>query len=115
MYAYYAQLRTHAAWRVPLLQGRCPKIPDESATAAERGMYGLFIMLLFRPFRLVEDLVSSCFRYPPVVTTEDAAWESVWQTYLTWKTMEIEAVAQQSRTQKKRLRSPSARKSGGRA
>ena len=48
-YAYYVHLRIDKAWKVPVLYGRSPPKPDKSATPSEKGLYALFLMLLFRP------------------------------------------------------------------
>ena len=55
---YYVKLRTHTAWRVPLFHGKCPPRPIASASAKEKGLYALWLMLLFRAHRQLHDFVS---------------------------------------------------------
>ena len=54
-YGYYVRLHTHRAWRVPLLHGRCPKVPGNTSPPKEKCMYTLFLMLLVRPHRPMDD------------------------------------------------------------
>ena len=37
------RLRTNVAWKVPVIYGRHPAVPDESASASEKGAYALFV------------------------------------------------------------------------
>ena len=92
-YDYYVRLRTHSAWRIPLLHGRCPPVPDETATPKEKGVYALFLMLLFRPHRGVEDLVGAILQRAPEVTSEDAMWKYVHEAFLRWRHFDIEVPA----------------------
>ena len=41
-YGYYMRLRTNVAWKVSVIYGRHPVVPDESAPASEKGAYALF-------------------------------------------------------------------------
>ena len=50
-YGYYARLRLHSAWRVPVLHGKIPRFPEESAPAESKGKYALCAMLLFARHR----------------------------------------------------------------
>ena len=54
-YEFYIRLIDDKAWRVSVLYGKLPRLPDDNATPAEKGYYALFMMLLFRPHRDVGD------------------------------------------------------------
>ena len=94
-YEYYVHLRTHTAWRVPVLHGRCPSVPDDAASAKEKGVYSLFLMLLFRPHRRIEDLVSSLLCNVDLKGSEDTAWTQIHEAFLHWRNTEIEEVKDQ--------------------
>ncbi len=54
-YPHYMRLLVENAWELPVLTGRLPKSPDADSVAEDRGMYSLWAMLLFRPWRSVVD------------------------------------------------------------
>ena len=87
-YPYYVHLLTTSPWRVPLLQGRTPRAPTEASLASDRGGYGLFMMLLFRPHRQVTDLVQLAFAGKRPPQNEEEAWEMVYQEYIRWRSQE---------------------------
>ena len=92
-YGYYVRLRTDTAWKVPVLHGKCPTVPDASSSAREEGMYGVFLMLLFRPHRGVQELVERLVRTGGSLATEDEAWTRVYSAYQHWRRFEMEEVA----------------------
>ena len=94
-YKYYVHLRTHTAWRVPVIHGRCPHVPDDAASAKEKGIYSLFLMLLFRPHRRIEDLVSSLLGNVDLQGNEDTAWTQIHEGFLYWRKTQIEEVKDQ--------------------
>ena len=52
-----------------MLFGRMPRKPEESSDSEEKGKFGLFLMLLFRPWRGIAcvDFLADLFgREPPV-------------------------------------------------
>ena len=56
-YGYYVRLETVQAWRVPILHGKLPGVPDSTSKPCEKGQYGLCMMCLFRPYRDAAELV----------------------------------------------------------
>ena len=84
-YAYYVKLLTTSPWRVPVLYGRMPRTPTETSTAYERGVYGLFLMMLFRPHRVVEDLSKFVYDNKQAPANEDEAWDMVYQEFERWR------------------------------
>ena len=84
-YSYYVRLLTNEPWRVPVFYGRLPRIPTELSSPCERGMYGLFLMIVFREHRLVPQFVNSLWsgRTPP--RNEDEAWGRVYEDFLAWR------------------------------
>ena len=56
-YGFYVSLRTTAAWRVPLIGGVSPAVPEETSTTQEKGLYALYMMLLFRAHRSIDDML----------------------------------------------------------
>ena len=75
------------------MRGRCPPLPDESSSIREKGIYGLFLMMLFRPHRGPRDLVQRTFATAIGVATEDDAWAHVYSTYQQWRRVEVDEVA----------------------
>ena len=98
-YDSYVHLRDDAPWRVPILYGRRPKLPDITATDKEKGIYALFLMFLFRPHRCIRALFegpaatarastsSRCF------TDESSAWKAIHEEFSRWREHDIEAIA----------------------
>ena len=63
-YAYYVTVRLSVAWRVPKLQGMLPSCPEEKQNVddelkrlQEEARYAVYLQLLFRPFRSVDDVL----------------------------------------------------------
>ena len=84
-YGYYLWLRTHEAWRVPIVHGRVPRVPEASATAYEKGLYALFAMMLFRPHRSLSDLLDLAFGSGTLQASMDGAWEALYVEYCRWR------------------------------
>ena len=85
-YCFDAALQTQTCWRVPLLYGQAPKPPDSNAPAKEKGIYALFMMLLFRAHRGIDDLVSRViFGGATVRGTETDTWLFVYEVFQTWR------------------------------
>ena len=59
-YGFYVRLRTMEAWRVPILYGKQPSPVDATAPASEKANYAMYLMMLFRPHRLMNVFSSLC-------------------------------------------------------
>jgi len=92
-YGFYVHLLTDTAWNVPVLYCRMPRVPDASAKPMEKGFYGLFLMILFRSHRRVEDLVHPIFTREGVPGLEDDAWVTVDNAFQRWKRDEVDRLA----------------------
>ena len=96
-YDYYVHLLVDKPWRVPVLYGRLPRTPDESSTNSEKCCYGLFLMLLFRSHRSVEQLlnwsVGPTSVYPSPIGTIDEAWQNIYTEFQRWKTEDVDRIA----------------------
>ena len=57
-YSFYVTLRMDSSWRAPIVWGITPRAPGDGASAVQEGKYGLFMMLLFRPFRSIPHFVA---------------------------------------------------------
>ena len=86
-YPYHLRLRTHEAWKVPVLYGRLPKRPDENSSLEEKGRYGLICMLLLRSWRGYEvvDFLAHVFAACGARAASDEAWAVVHAEYLRWR------------------------------
>ena len=73
------------AWRVLVICGKLPRAPDVAATASEKGVYALFLFLLFKPYRSIEDLVESLLPADVTVGTVDDAWLQIYEGFLRWR------------------------------
>ena len=64
-YAYYVSVRLTVPWRVPVLHGILPLRPEDRKTESqdssvyleEQIRYAIYLTMLFRPFRSVEDVL----------------------------------------------------------
>ncbi|CAK0894190.1 unnamed protein product, partial [Prorocentrum cordatum] len=72
-YAYYVTVRLSIAWRIPVLRGFLPPCPEakkdgdgEAKRLEDEVKYAVYVQLLFRPFRTVEDVLR---RAPPAPWT----------------------------------------------
>ena len=94
-YPHFLYLRTCEAWRVPMLLGHMPRKPDASSTPEERGRYGLFLMLLFRPWRGAHtvDFLTAALSGGPSCSTSAEAWGRVFIAYEAWRRQLDEAAA----------------------
>ena len=93
IYGFYHRLRTHEAWRVPVFYGKLPRVPHGDAPAAERGFYATFLMLLFRPHRVLEDIVRVARQSVHDDLSEDDAWILMESEYLRWRKFDVSAKA----------------------
>ena len=57
MYEHYVRPRTDTAWAIPELQGYLPPCPDETSDLQTKAMFSLFCLLLFKPWRQLDDLL----------------------------------------------------------
>ena len=94
-YPYHVVLRTHTAWRVPMLLGGMPHKPAKDATEIEKGTYALFIMLLFRAWQGYEcvDFLQRLLGDYKDGMAESLAWTLVYKEYLRWREQDIDAKA----------------------
>ena len=81
-YGYYVRLKTHGSWKVPVLYGRSPAVPDDNASAAEKANYAFYLMLLFRPYRHIDDLIRDIFGNADVRGSMEAAQRLVYDFFL---------------------------------
>jgi hypothetical protein len=84
-YFYHIRLLATSAWRVPVLYGRLPRTPAADEHSYERGIYGLFMMLLFRPHRQVGDLAHVVLQTQPSPRSEDEAWNAIHTECVRWR------------------------------
>ena len=84
-YAYYVHLRLVSAWRMPIYHGRPVKAPDSASSACDKGMYALTVMLLFRPYRSLDEIVDWCGLHVDVLGDSDSVWRFVYEGYLRWR------------------------------
>ena len=84
-YKFYVHLLTESAWHVPVLQGRLPRVPDVDAKIDQCGKYGLFLMMLFRPYRQVEDLILLALGAKNFGGDEEEAWLLVKKEFDRWR------------------------------
>lgn len=94
-YDFYPRLRTGEPWRVPELRGRLPLKPDDSSTCNEKGQFALMVMLLFRPYRRLQDLFESCLGAPLRTSKglDDATWQCIYNEFCRWRSTEVDQVA----------------------
>ena len=86
-YQYFLKLRTATAWHIPLPFSYMPQKPSASATPEQRGQYGLFLMLLFRPWRGLDsvDFLTAALAHEPQCSTAADAWARVYTVYESWR------------------------------
>ena len=92
-YDHYRELRLHKPWRVPVLFGKMPATPTSTSSSEERGRYAVFMMMLFRPWRHLEQTVLKDWMGDSVLTHIDAAWEALFTEFLRWRKEDIIDVA----------------------
>ena len=90
--SYYVCIILEDPWRVPVVYGHRPFTPNEHSTSREKGLYGLWMLLLFKPWRrLREDILLPC--WPD--NSQDVAcdpWEAIYRYYVSWaEALETEA------------------------
>ncbi|CAK0853031.1 unnamed protein product, partial [Prorocentrum cordatum] len=84
-YAYYLHLRLVTAWRMPIYHGRPVKAPGSASSACDEGMYALTVMVLFRPYRSLEEIVDWCGLRVDVLGDSDSVWRFAYEGYLRWR------------------------------
>ena len=92
-YEFYVHLLTESAWHVPIICGKLPRVPDADAAAYEKGMYGLWLMLLFRPHRRVDGLIGFVIGKNDVRGSDDDVWDAVSKEFRRWRREDIDHVA----------------------
>ena len=100
-YDYYVHLVTESPWKVPVLHVKMPGVPDVNAKPYEKGIYALFLMLLFRSHRLVPEIAKPPRAGRGLTTQrisdeeqEEDAWTAVYEEFVRWRTHEIDSVAE---------------------
>ena len=99
-YDHYRVGRLHVPWRVPVLLGKMPAVPQRDAPAEDRGLFALFLMLLFRPWRSLDVALRDWLRahlrpsVPMGHFTADEVWLSVYAEYVRWRRDDVEVRAQ---------------------
>jgi hypothetical protein len=94
-YPFYVSLRKQKAWRCPEMIGHIPARVDDTSTPRQKGELGLFIMLLFRPYRSFEkDVLGPALAHLSHGDSTDASayWTAVYESYLAWRSS-IEHIA----------------------
>ena len=69
-------------------------MPEESSTTQEKGMYALFMMLLFRAHRSIDDMLDQIVGKYCSCNTEDALWKTVYDDFLQWRQRDIVQLAE---------------------
>jgi len=98
-YDDYRALLLQKAWRIPILLGKLVPCPKTESNAQEKGMYGLLLMLLFRPWRSPEGVLkewlekSKKLELPRAPYASDVVWLSLYREYLRWRRDDIRVVA----------------------
>ena len=60
---FFCHVRDAKPWYVPVVYGHRPHTPDAHSTPRDRGLYGLWTLLLFYPWRNVQrDLLELCWQ-----------------------------------------------------
>lgn len=64
-------------------------------TVADRGMYGLFVMLFFRPWRDPHAAIQDWIVAPVTFSgaTAEACWQAVYDEYMRWRKVDLLPVA----------------------
>ena len=102
-YGFYHRLRTHEAWRVPVLFGKLPRAPHADAPVYERGFYGAFLMMLFRPYRSFEDTVRIAMQNHHDTLSPDDKWLMMESEYLRWREVDVCAKAAKYRSERPKI------------
>eukprot|EP00435_Cladocopium_sp_Y103_P008727 s3817_g2.t1 len=74
-YDHYRQLRLRKPWRVPELLGYIPRKASNEDGAEIHGRYGLFVMMLFRPWRNTREALA---RWSGLTTAAGISVTDVW-------------------------------------
>ena len=77
-YPYFVSLRVSTPWHVPKLQGTLPTPPTKDATLQQKGLYALFVQMLFRPWRGdgLPDFIMDVLSSKSLPLTNDQIWEA---------------------------------------
>ena len=92
-YGFYVRLEVDVAWSVPVIHGKMPKVPGDNATPYEKGIFALFLMMLFRPHRNIRDVFPATLHSSVCDRNEDDPWNAVYMEFCRWRRDEIDAVA----------------------
>ena len=90
-YGFYVHLLTNTPWRMPVLHGRLPRVPDTNAKASDQGVYGLFLMMLFRCHRSPADLIDNALG-KGFEGSEEEAWVQVSKEFERWREAGVGAI-----------------------
>ena len=98
-YAYYVTVRLSVAWRIPVLRGALPYCPDQGGDVEEGAKrleddirYAVYMQLLFRPFRTVEDVL----RRASSVHGAPEYWKALLYDFRDWRST-LESIAARAR------------------
>ena len=81
---FYCHVRDNVSWRVPILYGHRPHTPDAHSTSRDRGLYGLWMLLLFYPWRNVErDLLGLCWQ-EYLTDSQPDIWQAIYLFFDNW-------------------------------
>ena len=91
-YDYYVHLKLDRAWRVPVVHAPYARPPEKDTSNYEKTRYALVLMLLFRPFRSLEQVVDWCGVNVDFRGDDDRAWARVYDAFVEWR-KRVEAAA----------------------
>ena len=92
-YEFYVRLRLREPWRVPMIFGRLPRVPDDTSTVEEQGLYGLCMLLLFRPHRFLSDFVRDLHLTCGGPKDAQDAWAGIRNQWCRWRRDDVDAIA----------------------
>jgi len=84
-YDHYRVLRLHSPWRIPVLCGGLPSTPTAASTAEEKGRFAIFMMMLFRPWRDLDNIVSSWMGSHVRASGIEVAWGALYSRFREWR------------------------------
>ena len=86
---HYREIRYDEPWRVPQLYAHFPKTPTADSSAEARGRYGLFAMILLRPWRAPAHALTDWLCEPIHLNGRpyDAAclWQELYEEFQRWQ------------------------------
>ena len=81
---FFCHVRDAEPWYVPVVYGHRPHTPDAHSTPRDRGLYGLWMLLLFYPWRNVQrDLLEFCWQ-KFLTDTQPDPWEAIYLFFEKW-------------------------------